>query len=102
MNSATEIHPEWQGEPRFITSGFLPLVRNGRYIDRYVSYIVGRGPLGRRYCRAVEVTGRQIEDGSAEQRRQQVLIIVMREGPYVCTLLDDAGGYPRESEQVEL
>src|SRR5437867_118087 len=61
------------------------------FVDRFAAYITAKGKDGKRYCRAVEVTGRLIEDGNAQKRLQHVLNTVARDGPSLCTPIQDGG-----------
>ena len=98
MGFTTPNHAAWDGEPHVFVE-FQPIPEGGHYVDRFVAYITGRDVEGKRYCRTVEVTGHQMEDGSADKRRNHVLARVRRDGPSLCTLINEGGDYPRESDQ---
>jgi hypothetical protein len=90
------INAAWKSEP--VADEFKQMHNGRNFQDHYISFIIAEGIDGKRYCRAGEVTGRQIQDGSAMRRLNHVASIVTRDGPSLCTPID-GGDLPRESDQ---
>ena len=99
MSFAIPLHSAWATGP-LVSSGFQRMWKRDHFVDRFAAYIVGIGIDGKRYCRAVEVTGRAMEDGSAQKRLEHVLAIVTQHGPYLCDLIEEGGSYPHEADQT--
>ena len=100
MEFATLPNVSWKIEP--YARPFQQMIFENRYIDRFVAYIVGEGTDGKRYVRTVGATGRQMDSGAAEQKLKHVLALVHRDGPSVCTQVQDNGSYPREAYQPKI
>ena len=98
MGFAIPANRDWEREPSVLIS-FQPIWDRDHFVDRFAAYITGRRVDGRRYCRAVEVTGSMIENGDAQKRLQRVLTLVIRDGPSLCSAIEDGGTYPREADQ---
>ena len=98
MGFAMESHPDWKKEAG-VAMGFRQMRVGDHFIDRYVAYITGEATNGTRYCRTVEVTGREIESGDANRRLARILTVVLRDGPKLCVAIQDEGEHPSESEQ---
>jgi len=98
MGYADAPHPDWKTEAG-VAMGFQRMRRGDQFLDRYVAYITGEATNGTRYCRTVEVTGREIESGYANRRLERILSIVLRYGPGLCVAIKEEGDYPSESEQ---
>ena len=101
MAFAIEPHPDWDGEPS-LTIPFQRMSMEGHVMDRFVAYIVGTTLDGKRYCRTVEATGHEMEDGSAVRRLGTVRERVLRDGPSLCVAFEDGGPLPSESEQLRI
>jgi hypothetical protein len=101
MGFVVPVHPDWKTEASILTS-FQPMWDHDHFVDRFVAYITGQTVDGRRYCRAVEVTGSAIESGSAGKRLEHVRAIVTRDGPSLCTAITEGGPLPREKDQPSI
>ncbi len=96
------LHPDWKSEP----SAPGPFQRvfdkgKGKEIDLYVTYVFGDGIDGKRYCRAVEATGRMIKNGGADEKLKKVLNTVRERGPSYCLAVTEGGRMPTEADHSE-
>ena len=90
-------HHDWDIEPQ-VSTHFQRVSKDGRSFDRFSAYIIGTAKNGKRYCRAVDVLGREMGP-RAEQKLMHTLAAVTHGGPSLCTELKDGGELPLEKDQ---